>query len=110
MEPKTYPYAAVLIFESAFPKGECRTMYEEEIVMIEASSREEAKDKAISQGKDSEHTYQNENGETIEIKFKRLISVQRMDQPAPGSTLYSRSFTDYAAYEQFEPMLKGQAM
>lgn len=110
MEPKTYSYAAVLIFESSFPHDEYETMYEEEIVMIEASSREEAKDNAVAHGKASEHTYQNENGETIEIKFKRLISVQLMDQPAPGSTLYSRSFKDYAAYEKFEPMLQGQAM
>lgn len=108
MEYKTYPYAAVLIFESSFPNGEYKTEYEEEIVMIEAASRGAAKDSAIAHGKDSEHSYQNENGETIEIKFKHFISVQLMDQPMPGSTLYSRSFKDYAAYEKFEPMLQGQ--
>lgn len=110
MKAKSYPYAAVLIFESSFPNGEYEMIYEEEIVMIAAPSREQAKESAIAHGKESEHSYQNENGETIEVKFQRLISVQLMDQPVPGSTLYSRSFTDYEAYEKFEPMLKGQVM
>lgn len=110
MESKVYPYAAVLIFESLFPNGEYRTSYEEEIVLIEAPSREAARDRAKAHGKASEHCYRNEKGETIEIKFKQLISIQKMDEPTAGSTLHSRSFTDYAAYEKFEPMLKGEAM
>ena len=110
MESKVYPYAAVLIFESLFPNGECRTSYEEEIVLIEAPSRETARERAKAHGKASEHRYQNKDGETIETKFKQLVSIQRMDEPTAGSTLYSRSFTDYAAYEKFEPMLKGEAM
>ena len=76
--------------------------------MIEADSREAARENALGHGQDSEHRYQNADGETIEIKFKCLVSVQLMDKPAPGSTLYSRSFKDYAAYEKFEPMLQGQ--
>ena len=114
MESKVYPYAAVLIFESLFPNGEYRTSYEEEIVLIEAPSREAAReaarDRAKAHGKASEHCYRNEKGETIEIKFKQLISIQKMNEPTAGSTLYSRSFIDYAAYEKFEPMLKGEAM
>lgn len=103
MADTKYLYATVLISRVSFPDGEYPSEYEEEIVAIEAGSREEAVHNAIAHGKNSEHTYKNEAGQTIEIRFERLASIQLMDTVEAGSTLYSRSFSSRESYDQLFP-------
>ena len=104
-------YAAVIIFESSSNAPNYESLYEEEIIMIHAISKEDAKVKAIAYAKAAEHSYKNEADETINVTFKTLVDVQSMIEASDDvQTLYFRHFRDYPAYEAFEPLLKGQPL
>lgn len=105
-------YSAVILYVSTAPAVDRVPLYEEEVVLIEARSEEEAKHKAIEYAKQQETSYQNGDGETIVNTFKAIVDVQRMidAEMTHGSTLYVRHFRDYQAYESFEPMLKGEPL
>lgn len=105
-------YAAVLVFESSSNEDNHQPLYEESVVLVEASSEENAEERAIQLGKAQETSYQNQDGQTINHRFKCLLEVQLVqdDQIKHGSTVYSRHFRDYAAYENFEPLLNGQSL
>ena len=103
-------YTTVSIFEMTSPKQP--PLYREELSAINANSDEEAKTRAIAQGKASEHSYENGEGETITVSFKTLVDVQEPLEAIPQSegVIYARHFRDYQAYETFEPMLRGAAL
>lgn len=106
-------YTAVLIFETISDSPSYQPLYSEEFVAVEASSEDDARTNVIAQAKSSEHSYQNRYNETINVKFKALIDVQEpIDEAALSGegTIYVRHFCDYAAYEAFEPLLKGKAL
>lgn len=113
-EKKSEYYAAVLIFESRCPAPDDEPLYEEQIVLIRATSAADAEAKAKAYAKTEEISYQNGYGEMVTISTKRLLEVtcsmyvpEAIDQ---GSEVYGRYFRDYAAYEAFEPLLKGQQL
>lgn len=106
-------YTAVLIFETISDSSSYQPLYSEEFVAVEASSEDDARTNAIAQAKASEHSYQNQDNETINVKFKTLIDVQEpVDENALSGegTIYVRHFRDYPAYEAFEPFLKGKTL
>lgn len=106
-------YTAVSTFETASDAESYEPLYSEEISAVEASTDEEAKARAIAQGKASEHSYKNQYGETISVKFKAVIDVQApVDETALSAegTIYVRHFRDYSAYEAFEPLLSGKEL
>lgn len=113
-EKETQYYSAVLIFESSCPAPDYDVLYEEQIILIAANSKEQARGKAIAYGKQEEHSYQNCYDETITVSFKQLIRVQSSlyedEAISTGTEVYSRYFRDYTAYEAFEPLLKGQQL
>ena len=113
-ESATQYYSAVLVFESSSPAPGYAPLYEEQIVLFVASSEAEARAKAIAYGQQEEFSYQNCYGETIFVTFKQLVEVQSSlyegEQIEAGTEVYSRYFRDYAAYEAFEPLLRGQAL
>lgn len=107
---KSY-YGAVLVYETFSDDSDYQPLYEEEILLVEASSEDEAKECAVRAAKSRETSYKNQYGQTINVRFKHLLDVQAMQEmPGDGSTVYSRYFRDYSAYENFEPLLKGQAL
>lgn len=105
-------YAAVLVFESSSDEVNYQPLYEEEVLIVEAPSEDAARERAIQLGKERETSYKNQDGQTISNQFKRLLDVQAIQdgQIEHGSTVYSRHFRDYAAYETFEPLLEGQPL
>ena len=105
-------YVAIIIFETSSPSPDYRTLYEEEISLIEASSEEQAREKALAHGKAQETTYQNQYGETLTVTFKTLVDVQQVldSDFKDGSLIYARHFRDYESYEAFEPFLKGEEL
>ena len=113
-ESATQYYSAVLVFESSSPALGYAPLYEEQIVLFVASSEADARAKAITYGQQEEFSYQNCYEETITISFKQLVEVQSSlyegEQLEAGTEVYSRHFRDYAAYEAFEPLLRGQAL
>lgn len=113
-EKTTAYYAAVVIFESSSPAPNHESLYEETVVLIAAASEEIAKEKALAYGKASEHSYKNGYDETITVSFKLLLEVKplvdELEDFDRGVEVYYRYFRDYAAYEAFDPLLKGQAL
>lgn len=73
-------YTAISIFETCSDSPGYESLYSEEISVVEANSEEEAKERAIAQGKASEHSYKNQYDETINVRFKavyRCASARR---------------------------------
>jgi hypothetical protein len=104
-------YGAVLVFESSSDSLDYEPLYEEEILLVVASSEDEAKKYAVQLGKTREVSYKNQYGQTINVHFKDLLDVQSMQTfPDHGATVYCRHFRDYAAYNNFEPLLEGKAL
>lgn len=106
-------YTAISIFETSSDSPSYQPLYSEEISVVEASSDDEAKERAIAQGKASEHSYKNQYDEPINVKFKAVIDVQEpVDDVALSAegTIYVRHFRDYSAYEAFEPLLSGKEL
>ena len=104
-------YAVVFVFESTLASSTEPLLYEEEIVMFSAESEEDARKKAIAYAKGQTHSYRNGFGEIVNVSMKALVDVQEMiEEPCSGATLYYRHFRDYSAYENFEPLLKGQKL
>lgn len=105
-------YTAVLTYETSSLSPDYQPLYSEEFIAVEANSEEEAKERAIAQGKESEHSYQNRYDQTIHVKFKTLVDVQEPLDAVPGKegTIYVRHFRDYRAYEAFEPLLEGKPL
>ena len=113
-EQTTQYYAAVVIFENNSPAADYEPLYEETVVLIAAESEEIATEKALVYGKASEFSYDNCYGETITVSFKLLLEVKEVIDELKdfdkGVEIYYRYFEDYAAYEAFEPLLKGQEL
>ena len=103
--------AAVILYETSSPSPDYKPLYEEDIVLIEAISKEDAENRAITHAQEQKGSYQNEDGETITNTFKSLIDVQLMEpELGHGSSLYTRYFHSYEAYARFEPLLQGQPL
>ena len=56
--------------------------YEESIVVVEADSEEDARQAATTYAMDAQHSYLNEDGETVEWRFHGL-DVQEYELTAP---------------------------
>ena len=99
-------YSAIVVFESNNPAPDDDTLYEEQVILLRATSRAEAEAKASQYAEDGKHSYQNIYGETITITPKRILTVCESFYDATeldkGTEVYSRFFRDYAAYEGFE--------
>lgn len=101
-------YAVVILNELSSPSPSHKTLYEEEVVMISASSEDDARERAISCGKEQEDSYQNQSGETITHRFKAVKDVQLMPpELESGTTVYSRFFSNIKTYEAFDADASG---
>ena len=110
MDSNSY-YAAVIIYETSSPSTTYKPLYEEEVALIEASSEEEAKERAISHANEQETSYENQYGETITNSFKLLADIQLIQsKPEHGTSIYTRFFRNYDAYAAFEPLLEGEEL
>src|SRR5262245_23084046 len=85
-------YSASLLSRGVAPhrdKDEC--LWQDSIVLIEASSEEDALGKAKELGKSGEHEYVSATNEHIEWVFVRVERVFEIgDSLSPGTELFSR--------------------
>jgi hypothetical protein len=103
-------YAAIILNEISSISPGHKTLYEEEIVLILASSEAEAKELATSHAKAQEDSYQNQYGETVTHSFKAIKDIQLMPpEISSGTTVYSRFFNDLETYEAFDADASGRA-
>ena len=103
-------YIAVTLYESSSPAQNYLPLYEECFVLIQATSLEEAEEKALVHAKNAEARFQNEEGEEITWLLKHIVDVSpaATEEFKDGVDLYVRHFRDYEAYKTFEPLLSEQ--
>lgn len=102
-------YIAIILYEATSDAPGYRSLYEESFVLIQASSEDEAREKAIIHARGQLPSYQNESGETITWVCKQIIDVSPVLSKtlADGTELYARHFGNMQADCDFEPMLSG---
>jgi hypothetical protein len=118
---ETRYYAAVLVLASTTPAPDDVPTYEETVVLVPASSQDEARQRAHAHGRRQETSYLNVQGETLTWTLLQVVDVALVvddenltlvndEQPGRGGEVYNRYFRDYAAYRRFEPLLDGEAL
>lgn len=97
-------YAVKLLFESVHSgepnptkmdedyEKDCDTLFEESIILVKASSLEEAHALSEQIAIQSEHTYDNMYGEQVTWTFRKLLHVFELDETPfeTGKELYAR--------------------
>jgi hypothetical protein len=117
----THDYAAVLVLVASTAAPDAHPVYEETVVLLPASSSQEARRQAHAHGRRQETGYLNGQGETVTWTLLEVVDVAPVleeenltlvhdEQAGPGVEVYYRYFRDYAAYRRFEPLLDGEAL
>lgn len=103
-------YIAISIYEFSCVTPNYKPLFQECWSIIDATSQEEAQQKAEMLAQKSEHSYQNQDGQTITVKLRQIVDVARMLDPEmqDGAEFYARHFCNYQAYCDFEPKLGGE--
>lgn len=86
-------YFVCLLFESHVDDSrDVPTLTEESIRLVVADDEDSARYKAEELGKESEHSYSNEDGDTVSWRFIRVVDVQQFceDEIDDGTEVYSR--------------------
>nr|MDQ2888860.1 DUF4288 domain-containing protein [Chloroflexota bacterium] len=68
-------YIAVIIYESSSDASGYQKLYEEDYVLVKASSDEDARQKALQLAQKGKQTYKNEYQETITWTLKHTLDV-----------------------------------
>jgi Domain of unknown function (DUF4288) len=102
-------YIAVVVYESSSNAPDYQKLYEEDYVLVQASSDEGAQQKASQIAQQKQTTYKNEQGENITWTLKHILDVSPVlsENFEHGSELYACFFHNYQAYVAFEPLLSG---
>ena len=84
-------------------------LYEEDYVLVQASSDEDARQKALQLAQKGQHSYKNEYQEKITWTLKHVLDVAPVlsEKFEHGAELYARHIRNYEAYVAFEPLLSG---
>jgi hypothetical protein len=85
-------YSASLLFRSVSPnRSDNDLLWEESIVLFEASSKEDAYERATTAGKAEQHGYITATGDELNWVFESVASVYEIgDGLCPGTELFSR--------------------
>lgn len=92
-------YIAVVVIESSLNSPDYKPLYEERFLLIQASSEEEARGKAIQRSSEP-LAYKNVYGETVTWSFKKVVDVKQVweHEIVDGTEIFSRFFRRYEAY------------
>ncbi|MDQ1293240.1 MAG: hypothetical protein QG608_1121 [Actinomycetota bacterium] len=103
-------FIALLLSRSSSDRPGYRPLWQEDMVLIRATSLPEGKARAKARGERAQTSYANESGETITWTFDRVVDIAEAleDDLSGDADLYSRAFRNYQAYADFEPMLNGE--
>lgn len=99
-------YVASLFFVSVHPKQKnAIPLWEEEVVLMDSPTDEEAANKAEKFGKAKEHKYKNAKGETVEWRFVKVERVCQLDTNSlvDGTELFSRFLRNEEAKSLLTP-------
>lgn len=94
-------YIAVIVYESLSSAPDDEPLYEESLVLIKATSQEEAEEKALGYI-NQPYSYKNVYGQTITWSLKHLEGVQSVlsDNFTDGTEFFARHFKNYKAYHE----------
>lgn len=97
-------FSVVVINKIAVDAPDDEPMYEESIFLLEAASRDEAREKGEAFARRNEESYPNGLGQTVTWSFQEVIDVWEIfgdDQKLQdGDEVYSRLFHDYEAHKR----------
>ncbi len=88
-------YAAKLVFESEIDgNSKDDSLCEESIRVIAAATEDEARAEAFKIGKAAEHSYDNENGQSVFWRLRDVEEIQDLcvSELTPGTEVFSRLF------------------
>lgn len=80
--PQMNWYAATLLFASKIAGVESlRPLCEERIVLVQGAREEQVRAMLARYGRDQEHAYENDRGETVEWRYVDLVKLEPIDDP-----------------------------
>lgn len=83
-------YIAKIVYRIVCGNGEHTPQYEEQLRMIEASSKSEAFKKALQMGIKEEVQFLNQQHKLVQWKFIDVSELYQLHQVADGAEIYSR--------------------
>lgn len=98
-------YSALLLYKAVVEENRDELVYEERLLLIEATDEKEALDKAQHLAKDDHVSYLNVYGKSVTWLPMQVLGVcEIMDNSlTSGTELHSRFFKKLEAYQQIEP-------
>ena len=94
-------YSARLLFESVLKKGRKQRLFEEKWIVCKSQSRTKLLSKLATLAIAHEHTYQNAEGDWVEIKFREVLEAQEVldSQIKDGTEVFFRFWHNPTAKE-----------
>jgi len=101
-------YYAALVLQKATTGGSPQLpLYEETVILIEAKSDAEARQKAEAIATGRQMNYRNPSGDLVVWSFERVVDVAPViDTLQHGAEIYSRHFRNYDDYVRFETLMQ----
>jgi hypothetical protein len=95
-------YAAAILLKLNSDAPNHKTLYDETVVLIKASSEEEALNKAMEYGNSRGTTYKNEAGYDVTLSFERVVKVDPIteNELSEVTEVWGRFFHDVEAYNR----------
>lgn len=105
-------FICVAIYEATSNAPDSSPLYEERFTLVTAPSQEAAVAKANRLIASVTHRYRSVEGNEVAWTCKQVIDVAPLvdNEFVDGAEIYGRYFRDFAAYEHFEPRLKGKPL
>ena len=101
-------YLAKLVYRIICGSGQHTAQFDEQLRLIEATTKSEAFQKAIAIGRDEEVHFRNEKGEGVQWKFIDVSDLYRLNEVVDGTEVYSRIEEKEDAV-QFEEVVHAKA-
>jgi hypothetical protein len=103
-------YAALILQKAITGDSAHPPLYEETVILVNASSLDEAWKKAESFASDRQPVYRNAAGEVVTWSLERVVDVVPAADPSKdGAEIYSRHFRNYDDYVRFEVLMQKPA-
>ncbi len=101
-DTKLPQYAAAMLLKLTSDMPNHQTLYDETVILIKASSEEEALNKAIEYGSSRSTTYKNEAGYDVTLSFDRIAKVDPITENVLSEVteVWGRFFHDVEAYNR----------
>jgi len=99
-------YVALILFKIETSE---KLMYEEDFLLLKADNLLKAQEMAQTYGKNEAVVYKNEKKQDVWHTFVKVVDVNivlNSEKQNKSRLLYSRHFTDLAAYKKCETLMK----